>query len=76
MNTLNLNQFCELPDTISPEQAQELTQDLSTKSLIDIPKECRADVEKFLCDQLMLNAVQPELVSSLNALVKEIQETA
>jgi len=73
---MNLNQFCELPDTISPEQAQELNQELSTKSLEDIPEKCRADVEKYLCDQLNLNAVKPELVALLDALVREIQETA
>jgi len=73
---MNLKQFCELPDVISPEQAQELNRDLSSKQLQDIPVAYRSDVEKYLCDQLMLNAVEPKYIESLDALVKDIQSNA
>jgi hypothetical protein len=70
---LNLSQFCELPSTISEEQALQLNLDLSTKSLKDIPVEIRADLEKYLAGQLMLNAVKSELISSLDALLQDLQ---
>jgi hypothetical protein len=61
---------------MSSEQAQKLNRDLSTKTLKDIPKERRKDVEQFLCTQLMHNLVEPELISSLDTLLLDIQKNA
>lgn len=73
---MNIEQFCKLPDEISTEQAKKLNKELASKSLTDIPKECRSEVESYLCTQLIMSAVESDLIESLDSLVKEIQETA
>lgn len=80
---MNLKQFCRLPEVHSfdSNNAKLLIEDLSTKSLEDIPLQHRKRVEDFLTNELVHNSVEPgtipsDLVLTLESLLRELQEAA
>ncbi len=72
---MNLEQFLALPQKyeISAESVQNLNQDLSTKTINDIPVEKRALVNEYLVNTLNMNSVDTSVKDKLSSLLIELQ---
>ena len=72
---MNLEQFCNYPDSITPDESKLLNRDLSTKVVSDIPKENRREVEGYICNVLLHNAVETDIKEALELLLDGIHTT-
>ena len=72
---MNLEQFLALPQKhdVTFDSAQKLNQDLSTKTLSDIPLEKRALVNEYLVNALNMDSVDNGIKSKLDSLLVELQ---
>jgi hypothetical protein len=71
---MNLNQFCNQPNTITPDESQLLNRDLSTKVVSDIPYRNRKEVEEYVCNVLLHNAVEADIKGALESLLEGIRD--
>ncbi|REG82155.1 hypothetical protein [Marinomonas pollencensis] len=72
---MNLEQFLTLPEEhdLSADSVQKLNQDLSSKTISDIPFEKRSIVNEYLVNVLIMEAVEPVIKGKLEALLIELQ---
>ncbi|MEW5058387.1 MAG: hypothetical protein AB1Y25_12285 [Cycloclasticus sp.] len=71
---MNLKQFCNQPDTISPEESQLLNRDLSSKVASDIPHGSRKEVEEYICNVLLHDAVEADIKPALDLLLESLRD--
>jgi hypothetical protein len=60
--------------TLTYTESRELCKDISQKTILEIPKEYHREIENLLTERLNSNAVDSDLVVSLEALLASLRE--
>lgn len=72
---MKLQEFLINPSEISPEEVQLLNQDLTSKTIDDIPSGSRKDLENYLSSALSSGAVETRHIEKLDKLLEQLRES-